>query len=70
MYVRLSRSFGVLDFRTRARRSMPWSRQRAGSSIRRGVGGRSSLQLFRSDAMAPGTHAWCQGAVATNVLFD
>jgi hypothetical protein len=32
--------------------------------------GRSSLQLYRSDAMSPGTHAWCQVAVATNVVFD
>jgi hypothetical protein len=29
--------------------------------------GRSFLQLYRSDAMAPRTHAWY---AATNVLFD
>jgi hypothetical protein len=37
--------------------------------FRRG-GGHSVLQSYRSDAMAPRTHAWGQVAAATNVLFD
>ena len=69
MYVHLSRSFGVLDLGQGRDARCP-GRGNGLAAAYDAAWGPFSLQLYRSDAMAPGTHAWCQVAVATNVLFD